>query len=135
MKLLMNILAVGAFALSQSVLVAAEKKAASEAKESANPAEKDPHAEHKKAAEADKQKGHHGEHKSGECCDKKDCCKECDSSSRAGDHKGGKHSCCDDKAKAKECCKKCDDDKCKKACKSGHCKKGHCEDKKAGEKT
>ena len=132
MKLLMNLLAVAAFALPLNVLVAAEKKAAPEAKESAKSADKDPHAEHKKAAEAEKHKGHHG---TGDCCDKKDCCKECDSSSRAGDHKDGKHSCCDDKAKAKECCKKCDDEKCKKACKSGHCKKGHCEDKKAGEKT
>ena len=62
--------------------------------------------------------------------------KECDSSSRAGDHKDGKHSCCDgkDKAKAEECCKKCDDEKCKKACKSGKCKKGHCDTKKPADK-
>lgn len=122
MKLLIHIISIAAFVLPLNVLFAAEKKATPQAKESAKPAEKDPHAEHKKAAEADKHKGH------GECCDKKDCCKDCT-------HKDGKHSCCDDKAKAKECCKKCDDDKCKKACKSGHCKKGHCEDKKAGEKT
>lgn len=110
MKILIHFLAVAAFALPLNVLVAAEKKAATETKESAKPAEKDPHAEHK----------------GGDCCDKKDCCKECGSSSRAGDHKDGKHSCCDDKDKAKECCKKCDDENCKKACKSGHCKKGHC---------
>lgn len=100
MKLLIHILAVAAFALPLNVLVAAEKKT---------------------AAETGKHKDHQSGH--GECCDKKDCCKEC------GDHKDGKHSCCNDKAKAKECCKKCDDDNCKKACKSGHCKKGHCESK------
>ena len=115
MKLPMHMLAVAAFALPVNVLLAAEKKAPSAAKESLKPAESDRHQDHK---------GNHGE-----CCDKKDCCKECDSSSRAGDHKDGKHACCGDKDKAKECCKKCDDDNCKKACKSGHCKKGHCESK------
>ena len=120
MKLLVHLIAMGAFLLPANILFAAEKKAV-ETKEAAKSA-KDPHADHKREGK------HHGH--DGDCCDEKDCCKECDSSTRAGDHKDGKHSCCDDKDKAKECCKNCKDDKCKKACKSGHCKKGHCESKK-----
>lgn len=69
---------------------------------------------------------HHEGH-SMDCCDQKDCCKDCD-------HKTGKHDCCNDKSKAKECCKNCDSPKCKKACASGHCKKGHCDMKKPGDK-
>lgn len=52
-----------------------------------------------------------------DCCDQKDCCKDCK-------HEDGKHS--------KDCCKNCEDQKCKKACKSGKCKKGHCDMKKPG---
>jgi hypothetical protein len=111
MKLLINLLAVASFALPLNVAFAAD------------------HDGHGK-------KGEHAGHDRGDCCDQKDCCKDCDSSSRAGDHKDGMHSCCDgkDKAKADECCKKCDDEKCKKACKSGKCKKGHCDLKKKGDK-
>jgi hypothetical protein len=111
MKLLINLLAVASFALPLNIAFAAD------------------HDGHGK-------KGEHAGHDRGDCCEQKDCCKDCDSSSRAGDHKDGKHSCCDgkDKAKAEECCKKCDDEKCKKACKSGKCKKGHCDTKKPADK-
>lgn len=64
----------------------------------------------------------HAAHKA-DCCDQKDCCKDCKP-------KDGKHSCCDDKQKAKECCKNCKDKKCEKACADGKCKKDHCDKKK-----
>jgi hypothetical protein len=105
MKLLINILAAGALAFPASLVLAEH------------------HEGHKEG------KAGHGS----DCCDQKDCCKDCDSSSREGDHKDGKHSCCDDKSKAKECCKDCKDKKCQKACKTGTCKKGHCDLKKPKE--
>jgi hypothetical protein len=74
---------------------------------------------------ADHKEGHAG-HET-ECCDQKDCCKDCA-------HKDGKHSCCKSKSKAEECCKNCEDRKCKKACASGKCKKGHCDLKKKSDK-
>jgi len=61
--------------------------------------------------------------KNAECCDQKDCCKDCK-------HKEGRHSCCDDKKQAKECCKNCKDKSCEKACADGKCKKDHCDKKK-----
>lgn len=71
---------------------------------------------------ADHHKDHAGKH--ADCCNQKDCCKDCK-------NKEGKHSCCDDKKKAEECCKNCKDKKCEKACASGKCKKDHCEKKKS----
>lgn len=69
---------------------------------------------------------HHKDHaaKKADCCDQPDCCKDCKD-------KEGKHTCCEDKQKAKECCKNCKDKKCEKACADGKCRKGHC-DKKRG---
>jgi hypothetical protein len=99
MKVLLNLMAVAAFALPANLVFA----------------------EHHKEHTGD-QSVH-----AGNCCDQKDCCKDCD-------HKDGKHSCCEGKDKAKDCCKDCDSPKCKKACKSGHCKKGHCDLKKPGGK-
>lgn len=82
MKLLINLLAVAAFALPLNIIFAE----------------------------------HGADH---ECCDQKDCCKDCK-------HEDGKHS--------KDCCKNCEDQKCKKACKTGNCKKGHCDMKKSKDK-
>lgn len=69
---------------------------------------------------ADHHKGHAA--KKTDCCDQKDCCKDCK-------HEEGKHACCDDKQKAKVCCKNCKDKKCEQACADGKCRKDHCEKK------
>jgi hypothetical protein len=84
MKLLLNVLAVAAFALPANLVF------------------------------ADHHEGH------ADCCDQKDCCKECK------DKPGKKMS--------KDCCENCKDKKCKKNCESGHCKKGHCDLKKPVDK-
>ncbi len=75
---------------------------------------------------ADQHDGHKGGHE--DCCDQKECCKDCK-------QKDGKHDCCDDKKMSKDCCKDCKDEKCKKNCESGKCKKGHCDMKKPKDKT